>query len=99
MAPASPLATTCGFCSATFCGLSVPGRCTAASLFAAQPHGFTDVADLLQSSEVYDTFDGNSVEVDFLLDFLQSARITPRDIYREVCTTYLPHHGVEVTRH
>lgn len=48
------------------------------------PHGMSDIGDLIQSAEVYECFDGNTVEVDIMLDYLTANRITPRYIYREV---------------
>lgn len=34
----------------------------ASPLQSQQPHGMTDVTDLIQSSEVYECFDSNTVE-------------------------------------
>lgn len=48
------------------------------------PHGMSDIGDLIQSAEVYECFDGNTVEVDIMLDYLTANRITPRYIYREI---------------
>lgn len=47
----------------------------------------SDVGDLIQSADVYDCFDGNTVEVEIMLDYLTAQGITPRHIYREVCIT------------
>lgn len=44
----------------------------------------SDVGDLIQSAEVYDCFDGNTVEVDFMLDHITAQGYTPRHVYREV---------------
>lgn len=78
-------------CQVSFCGIGVQGRCVAASLTAQYPHGFADLGDMVQSSEVYDCFDGNSVEVEYLLDYLTSQSLTPRDVYREVTLSVSPH--------
>ena len=48
------------------------------------PHDLSDVGDLIQSSEIYDCFDGNTIEVDYMLDHLTAQRLTPRHVYREV---------------
>ena len=44
----------------------------------------SDVGDLIQSTEVYECFDGNAVEVEIMLDYLGNQHITPRHIYSEV---------------
>lgn len=51
-----------------------------------QPHGYTDMSDLIQSTELYECFNSNSVEVDFFIDYLMSREIRPQKVYREVCT-------------
>jgi E3 ubiquitin-protein ligase CHFR len=49
-----------------------------------QPHGMSTLADMIQSSDVYECFEGNTVEVDIMLEYLETQRLTPRHIYREV---------------
>ena len=49
-----------------------------------QPHGMSTLADMIQSSDVYECFGGNTVEVDIMLEYLETQRLTPRHIYREV---------------
>jgi len=44
----------------------------------------SDIGDLIQSSEVYECFDGNTIEVEIMFDYLAMQRLTPRHIYREV---------------
>jgi E3 ubiquitin-protein ligase CHFR len=44
----------------------------------------SDIGDLIQSTEVYECFDGNAVEVEIMLDYLGTQRISPRHIYGEV---------------
>jgi E3 ubiquitin-protein ligase CHFR len=44
----------------------------------------SDIADLVQSSDVYDCFDGLHIEVTFMLDYLTAQRKKPQHIYREV---------------
>lgn len=80
----APTTTKCDMCQVSFCGIGVQGRCIAASLMSQHPHGMSDIGDLIQSAEVYECFDGNTVEVDIMLDYLTANRITPRYIYREV---------------
>lgn len=43
-----------------------------------------DISDLIQSSEVYECFENNTVEVEIMLDYLTNGQITPRQIYRDV---------------
>jgi E3 ubiquitin-protein ligase CHFR len=80
----APSTTKCDLCQVSFCGIGVQGRCTAAPLLSQHPHGMSDVIDLIQSEEVYECFDSNTVEVEFLVDYLTTQRLTPRHIYREV---------------
>ena len=51
----------------------------------------SDIGDLIQSTEVYECFDGNAVEVEIMLDYLSTQHISPRQIYGEVsfCTAHL----------
>ncbi|KAI0354982.1 hypothetical protein OH77DRAFT_1521464 [Trametes cingulata] len=80
----APTTTRCDFCQVSFCGIGIPQRCVAAPLDAQHPHGFIDRSDLIQCGEVYDCFDGNTVEVDIMLDYIAAQRLSPRDIYREI---------------
>jgi E3 ubiquitin-protein ligase CHFR len=45
----------------------------------------SDIGDLIQSADVYECFDSNAVEVEYMIDYLVTQRLTPRHIYREVC--------------
>ncbi|KAJ7644008.1 hypothetical protein FB45DRAFT_896661 [Roridomyces roridus] len=80
----SPLTTKCDFCQVSFCGINVQNRCSALAIVSQQPHGLSDVGDLIQTSAVYDVFNHNTIEVDILFDYLTAQRITPRYIYREI---------------
>lgn len=80
----APITTRCDFCQVSFCGINVPQRCIAAPLQLQHPHGLSDLSDLIQCGEIYDCFDGNTVEVDIMLDYLNAQSLTPRHIYREV---------------
>ncbi|TFK40665.1 hypothetical protein BDQ12DRAFT_679831 [Crucibulum laeve] len=80
----APTTTKCDMCRVSFCGIGVQGRCLAAPILAQHPHGMADLSDLIQSSEVYDCFDRNNVEVEIMFDYLQAQQILPRQIYREV---------------
>ncbi|KAJ7677493.1 hypothetical protein B0H17DRAFT_1015807 [Mycena rosella] len=80
----APSTTKCDFCQVSFCGIGVQGRCIAAPIISQHPHGFSDVGDLIQSSSVYECFNSNTVEVEIMLDYLTTQRITPRHIYREI---------------
>ena len=70
MALNAPASSKCDFCHIHFCGIGVQGRCQAGSLLNQQPHGMMDVADLIQSADVYECFDSNYVEVEIMLDYL-----------------------------
>lgn len=80
----APSTTKCDFCQVSFCGIGIPGRCVAAPILQQHLHGLADLGDLVQCSQIYDSFDGNTVEVDIMLDYLTAQRINPRFIYREV---------------
>lgn len=90
LALAAPTTTRCDFCQVSFCGIGIPQRCIAAPLAIQHPHGFSDLSDLIQCGEVYDCFDGNTVEVDIMLDYLTAQGLSPRHIYREVRPTTSP---------
>jgi E3 ubiquitin-protein ligase CHFR len=49
----------------------------------------TDISDLIQSTEVYECFDGNAVEVEIMLDYLGTQNILPRQIYGQVSVSPL----------
>lgn len=53
-------------------------------MHAQQPHGLSDVGDLIQSTEVYECFDSNTIEVDIMLDYLTEHGLRPREIYCDV---------------
>lgn len=80
----APSTTKCDFCQVSFCGIGIPGRCIAAPILAQHLHSLSDLSDLIQCGAIYDVFDGNTVEVDILFDYLQAQNLTPRHIYREV---------------
>ncbi|KAJ7796160.1 hypothetical protein B0H14DRAFT_2916156 [Mycena olivaceomarginata] len=82
----SPLTTKCDFCQVSFCGIGVQGRCIASPILSQHLHNLSDVADLIQTSAVYECFNSNTVEVEIMLDYLTAQRITPRHIYREIVT-------------
>ena len=84
LALGAPVTTKCDFCQVSFCGINVQGRCFAAAIPSQHPHNMSDVGDLIQSSEVYECFENNTVEVDIMLDYLTNRQITPRQIYRDV---------------
>lgn len=84
LALAAPATTKCDFCATPFCGIGVQQRCIALMLMSQQPHGYADMSDLVQSTELYECFNSNSVEVDYFIDYLMSRNIRPQKIYREV---------------
>ncbi|KAI6027655.1 hypothetical protein BKA83DRAFT_4232205 [Pisolithus microcarpus] len=80
----APITTKCDFCQVSFCGISVHGRCIALPLNTQQPHDMNDLGDFVQSSEIYECFDSNFVEVEILFDYLTTRQITPKKIYRDI---------------
>ncbi|KAG6840797.1 hypothetical protein C0991_004269 [Blastosporella zonata] len=84
LATRAPNTTTkCDLCQVYFCGIGVQNRCIALPIHAQQPHGLSDIGDLILSSDVYECFDSNHVEVEIMLDYLTAQGLTPRHIYRE----------------
>ena len=51
---------------------------------AQHPHNMGNLPDMIQSADVYDCFDGNTVEVELMLEYLEAHSMSPRHIYREV---------------
>ncbi|ESK85260.1 ring finger domain-containing protein [Moniliophthora roreri MCA 2997] len=84
MALQAPSTTKCDFCHSSFCGISVPGRCVAVPVIVQHLHGMADVGDLIQCTEVYECFNGNTVEVDFMLDYMTAQGMTPKHIYKDI---------------
>lgn len=80
----APTTSRCDFCQVSFCGVNIPARCVAAPLHSQYPHNLSDLSDLIQCSELYDCFNQNTVEVDYMIDYLTAQGITPRHIYREI---------------
>ena len=59
-------------------------HCIAICLSSAHLLGMSDVSNLIQSTEVYECFNGNAVEVEIMLDYLGTQHILPWHIYNEV---------------
>ncbi|KIJ54401.1 hypothetical protein M422DRAFT_153683, partial [Sphaerobolus stellatus SS14] len=59
----APATSKCDFCQVSFCGINVQERCVSVALLNQQPHNLSDLTDLILSSQLYDKFDGNHVEV------------------------------------
>ncbi|KAF8630967.1 hypothetical protein AX17_005323 [Amanita inopinata Kibby_2008] len=80
----APTTSKCDLCQVSFCGIGIQGRCVAAPLLSQFPHNLSDIGDLIQSPDVYECFDSNTVEVEIMFDYLTAQRLTPRHIYREI---------------
>ncbi|TDL18151.1 hypothetical protein BD410DRAFT_901052 [Rickenella mellea] len=80
----APTTSTCSLCHTSFCGLSIPTRCSALPLLSQHPHALEDVGDLVQSPDVYAAFDGNAVEVEGVLDYMGVQGLGGRGVYREI---------------
>lgn len=89
----APSTSRCDFCQVSFCGINVQGRCVALPIAAQSLHGMMDVTDLIQSPEIYECFEGNSAEVEVMLDYMRTQHLTPRQIYRQVSDL----HGVSTS--
>ncbi|KNZ81289.1 E3 ubiquitin-protein ligase CHFR, partial [Termitomyces sp. J132] len=80
--------TKCDLCQVYFCGIRVRDRCIALPLGTQQPHGLSDVGDLILSSDVYECFNSNNVEVEIMLDYLTAQGLTPLRIYQEASFSF-----------
>lgn len=80
----APTTTRCDLCLVSFCGVGVQERCVALPLMSQHPHNMGNLPDMIQSADVYDCFDGNTVEVELMLEYLEAQGMSPRYIYREV---------------
>lgn len=88
----APSTSRCDFCQVSFCGIGIPERCSATSLQSQHLNGFSDLGDLIQAADIYECFEGNTVEVEILFDYLTENNITPKEIYQEVPTSPLSSH-------
>ncbi|PPR01144.1 hypothetical protein CVT26_016045 [Gymnopilus dilepis] len=80
----APSTTKCDFCLVLFCGVGIQERCIAMPLLSQHPHNLSSHADLILSAEVYECFDGNTVEVEIMFEYLATHDISPRHIYRQI---------------
>ncbi|KJA23176.1 hypothetical protein HYPSUDRAFT_138038 [Hypholoma sublateritium FD-334 SS-4] len=80
----APTTTRCDLCLVSFCGVGVQERCVALPLMSQHPHNMGSLPDMIQSADVYDCFDGNTVEVELMLEYLETQGMSPRYIYREI---------------
>jgi len=89
----APSTTKCDLCQVSFCGIGVQDRCIALPITAQLPHSMTTHADLIQSPDIYECFGGNTVEVEIMLEYAETQKLTPRHIYRDVSN------GLQPSRH
>ena len=90
MALRAPSTSRCDFCQVSFCGIGIPERCCATSLRSQHLNGLSDLGDLIQAPDIYECFEGNTVEVDILFDYLTENPMTPKEIYQEVRVSFPP---------
>lgn len=90
----APTTTRCDFCQVSFCGINIPVRCVAVHVVAQHLHDMADLTDFIQSADVYECFNNNTIEVDLMLDYLTSRNLTPRHIYRDVCS--ILYHSIDI---
>lgn len=83
----APCTTKCDLCQVSFCGIGVQDRCVAAPILSQQPHNLFTHTDLIQSTDVYESFGGNTVEVEIMLEYVEAQKLTPRHIYRDVSSS------------
>lgn len=81
----APSTTKCDICLVPFCGINVQGRCIATPFVDQQPHDLGKLDDLIESPRFFECFDENTVEVNYLIDYMTAQSLTPRHIYHEVC--------------
>ncbi|KAF9534485.1 hypothetical protein CPB83DRAFT_844294 [Crepidotus variabilis] len=84
MAIRAPSSSRCDFCNTCFCGIGVQDRCVALPLLSQHPHNLSSHSDLILSADVYECFDGNTVEVEIMLEYVDAQNLTPRHIYRDI---------------
>lgn len=80
----APTTTRCDFCQVSFCGINVQSRCVVSSVESQSLHGLSDIQDLIQCPDVYECFDGDTVEVDYMIEYMTSHGRSPRRVYRQV---------------
>lgn len=83
----APTTTKCDLCFSLFCGIGVQDRCVALPFPIQQPHGLSSHLDMIQSADVYGCFNGNTVEVEIMLEYIETQGMSPRHIYRDVSHT------------
>lgn len=81
----APSTTKCDMCLVSFCGIHVQGRCAAVPLLVQQPHDLGKLDDLIESPRFFECFDENTVEVNYLIDYMTVQSLTPKHIYHEAC--------------
>ena len=94
----APSTSRCDFCQVSFCGIGIPERCYASSLRSQHLNGFADLGDLIQAADIYECFEGNTVEVDILFDYLTEHRMSPKQIYQEVRVFRVVRSSLLITR-
>lgn len=82
----APPTSRCDFCQVSFCGIAVPDRCNATSLRSQHLNGFSDLGDMVLSADIYECFEGNTVEVERFFDYLTWHTVAPEMIYQEIVT-------------
>ncbi|GJJ13287.1 hypothetical protein Clacol_007539 [Clathrus columnatus] len=80
----APSTTKCDFCQVSFCGIEIQTRCCALGLLSQQPHGISDIPDIILNGAIYERFNENTVEVDIMLDYLRSNNVSLRSVYRDI---------------
>jgi len=92
----APSTTKCDMCLVSFCGINVQGRCTAVPLLAQQPHDLGKLDDLIESPRFFECFDENTVEVNYLIDYMTAQSLTPKHIYHEACASLFMELDIEL---
>ena len=83
----APCTTKCDLCQVSFCGIGVQDRCVALPILSQHPHNLSTHTDLIQSADLYESFGGNTVEVEIMLEYVEAQKLTPRHIYRDVSSS------------
>lgn len=82
-----------------FCGIGVQDRCVAQPFMMQHPHGLSNHLDMIQSADVYDCFNGNTFEVEIMLEYIEAQGMGPRHIYRDVGPIHNPISVLLIYRH
>ncbi|KAG8747609.1 hypothetical protein FRC10_000151 [Ceratobasidium sp. 414] len=81
----APTSSRCDMCTTGFCGISVPRVCRSHWLHQVQLLStHNNLQGLIENGKVYEVFNGNTIEVEIMFDYLREAEISPNMIYLDI---------------